>query len=244
MSTWFRTAVIVCLLGVSSTAVVGSEVLETLEYEGHLVEIIADPMDDGSYLEETRYRIGPDDMLRITVAGDVTLSGNYYVDPEGYLNLPYLDDFRAAGLTVREMRRALVEAWEPYLGRLSMGVDVLEYNSCRVYVLGEVVRPGYYQYRASISLLEALAEAGGLNVHAVDSEVAVVRLLAETTRLYLVDVEGILERGEALRDIPLAAGDIVFVPRSFIGDWNQFLADISPTLRMVIEANNLYRLTW
>lgn len=222
----------------------GEGTVSTLEHEGILVEVVKHPLADSDFVAETLYRIGPDDLLRLTIHGDFELSGNYYVDAEGYLNLPYLEAFPVAGLTVREARQRLLEAWAPYLGRLPLGLDVVEYNSCQVYILGEVGTPGLYSYRARISLLEALARAGGLKPHAVGREVAVVRVLPEVTRLYLVDVDGIVRRGEAMRDIPLAANDIVYVPRSFIGDWNQFLTDIGPTLRLVFEANRLYRLYW
>jgi polysaccharide export outer membrane protein len=211
---------------------------------GRTVEIIEAPVVDAAFLAETSYRVGPDDKINITVLDHPELSGAYFVDPEGYLNLPMLEDFRAAGLTVRQLREALADGWRPYLGRLQLGLQVLEYNSCRVYILGEVTKPGRYGYRVGISLIEALSQAGGLNEHAVSGEVAVVRVLPETTKLYLVDVDDILEGGGTNWDIPLGSGDIVYVSRSFIGDWNAFLGSLSPTIASVISLNRLYYLNW
>ncbi|HDR06915.1 MAG TPA: hypothetical protein ENN88_04705, partial [Candidatus Coatesbacteria bacterium] len=195
-------------------------------------------------IAETTYRIGPDDKLSIVVIGHLELSGSYHVDSEGYLNVPYLEDFVAAGYTPRELRRLLTKAWEPYIGTVSMGLEVEEYASCSVYVLGEVKAPGRYGFRGRISLLGALAEAKGFAANPYSSEVAVIRVGPEATKLYVVDVRSILEEGKAHLDLPLATGDIVYVPRTFIGDWNQFLADISPTLRAFFDANRLYNLGW
>jgi polysaccharide export outer membrane protein len=208
------------------------------------VEVVEIEYPTPEFIAETTYRIGADDLLNITVLGHLELSGSYYVDPEGYLNLPYLDDFVAVGYTPHELREKLCEAWAPYLGNIQMGLEVVEYSSCRVYVLGEVKTPGRYNYRVRMSLVEALAAANGFWGNPVKSEVAVIRVLPEVTRLYLVDVAGILEEGRAFLDVPLAAGDIVYVPRTFIGDWNEFLNNIAPTLRAVFDANRLYNLGW
>ncbi|MCK4594333.1 SLBB domain-containing protein, partial [bacterium] len=180
----------------------------------------------------------------IVVIGHSELTDTYHVDPEGYLNLPYLEDFVAVGYTPHELRKRLIEAWSPYLGHPQVGLEVLEYNSCRVYVLGEVKNPGRYSYRVRMSLIEALAEAGGFWGNPVESEVAIIRVLPNVTRLYLVDVRSIFETGKAALDVPLASGDIVYVPQTFIGDWNEFLQKISPTLRAVFDANRLYNLNW
>ncbi|MCX7022623.1 MAG: polysaccharide export protein [bacterium] len=208
------------------------------------VEVVEVEYPTSEFIAETTYRVGADDFLKITILGYPDLSGSYHVDPEGYLNLPYLEDFVAVGYTPHELRKKLIEAWTPYLGHPQIGLEVLEYSSCRVYVLGEVKDPGLYTYRVRMSLIEALAAASGFSGNPVKSEVAIIRVLPDVTRLYLVDVRGILEEGLANLDVPLAAGDIVYVPRTFIGDWNEFLNNIAPTLRAVFDANRLYNLGW
>jgi protein involved in polysaccharide export with SLBB domain len=208
------------------------------------VEVVEVEYPTPEFIAETTYRIGVDDLLSITIVGHPELSGSYHVDPEGYLNLPYLEDFIAVGYTPHELRKKLLEALAPYLGHPQIGLEVVEYSSCRVYVLGEVKNPGRYNYRVRLSLVEALAEASGFWGNPVESEVAIIRVLQGVTRLYLVDVRGILEEGRAALDVPLAAGDIIYVPRTFIGDWNEFLNNIAPTLRAVFDANRLYNLSW
>ncbi len=208
------------------------------------VEIVEVEYPGSEFIAETTYKIGVDDLLNIVVIGHSELTDTYHVDPEGYLNLPYLEDFVAVGHTPHELRKRLIEAWSPYLGRPQVGLEVLEYNSCRVYVLGEVKNPGRYNYRVRMSLIEALAEAGGFWGNPVESEVAIIRVLPNVTRLYLVDVRDIFEVGKAALDVPLASGDIVYVPQTFIGDWNEFLQNISPSLRAVFDANRLYNLNW
>jgi protein involved in polysaccharide export with SLBB domain len=207
-------------------------------------EVIYLEHQDAAALSETIYRLGIDDAIKITVLGNLELSGVHHIDPEGYLHLPYLNDFVAVGLTLRELRNALTTSWEPYLGRLEVGIEVYEYNSCKIYVLGEVKAPGRYAYRARISLIEALSLAGGFYGDPVDSEVAIIRVLPDKIKLYVVNAHRIFNYGEAARDITLSAGDIVYVPRTFIGDWNNFLYKISPSLGLVFNVNRLYNLIW
>src|SRR4030042_6702840 len=179
------------------------------------VEVVEIEYPTPRFIAETTYRIGVDDLLSITIVGHPELSGSCHVDPEGYLNLPYLDDFIAVGYTPHELRNKLLDAWAPYLGHPQIGLEVLEYSSCRVYVLGEVKDPGRYNSRVRMSLVEALAEASGFWGSPVKSEGAIIRVLPDVTRLYLVDVRGLLAEGRAALDVPLAAGDIVYVPRTF-----------------------------
>jgi protein involved in polysaccharide export with SLBB domain len=220
------------------------------EFDGELtladrpVEIVEVEYPGPDFYTETTYKVGVDDFLKITVLGYLELSGSYHVDPEGYLNLPYLDNFVAVGYTPHELRKRLIEALSPFLGRPHIGLEVLEYNSCRVYVLGEVKNPGRYEYRIRMSLIEAIAEAGGFFGNPVESEVAIIRVLPDVTRLYLVDVRSIFREGKAALDVPLASGDIIFVPQTFIGDWNEFLNNLYPTLRSIFDANRLYYLNW
>ncbi len=234
-------SVLLLVLLSALTLPVGAEDAETPELE---TEVIYLDYQNATALSETIYRLGVDDAIRITVLGSPELSGVHHIDPEGYLHLPYLNDFIAVGLTLRELRSELVAAWEPYLGRLEVGLDIYEYNSCKVYVLGEVKAPGRYAYRARISLVEALSLAGGFYGDPVENEVAIIRVLPDRIKLYVVNAQRIFNYGEAARDLTLSAGDIVFVPRTFIGDWNRFLYKIAPSLGMVFDINRLYKLVW
>jgi|GEM_PF-1642641 len=238
--THYHPSVLLILL-LAFTFPVGAEEAATPELA---TEVIYLEHQNATALAETIYRLGIDDAIKLTVLGNLELSGIHHIDPEGYLHLPYLNDFIAVGLTLRELRSELVAAWEPYLGRLEVGVDVYEYNSCKVYVLGEVKAPGRYNYRARISLVEALSLAGGFYGDPVENEVAIIRVLPDKIKLYVVDARRIFNYGEAARDLALSAGDIVFVPRTFIGDWNRFLYKIAPSLGMVFDINRLSNLIW
>jgi len=237
----FRLSLLPVLLLLAFTIPAEAEDTETPELE---TEVIYLDHQNATALSETIYRLGVDDAIKLTVLGNLELSGVHHIDPEGYLHLPYLNDFIAIGLTLSELRSELVAAWEPYLGRLEVGVEVSEYNSCKVYVLGEVKAPGRYAYRARITLVEALSLAGGFYGDPVENEVAIIRVLPDRIKLYVVNAQRIFNYGEAARDLTLSAGDTVFVPRTFIGDWNRFLYKIAPSLGMVFDINRLSRLIW
>jgi len=104
----------------------------------------------------------------------------------------------------------------------------------KVFVFGEVVRPGAVAYRAGLTLAEVIAEAGGITEVAAADETRIVRgNLRDGPTVLTADVEGLVRRGDLRQDVRLQPRDIVIVPRSGLGSWNAFLAKIRPTLEII-----------
>jgi polysaccharide export outer membrane protein len=108
------------------------------------------------------YTIGPRDVLGITVWGQADLSRDYTVDPDGFVPFPLIGRVKAAGLTPKEMAAQLTEALgKDYLVNPQVIVNVKEYLSQRVQVLGAAEKPGVYHLTGPTTLLEILSRAGG-----------------------------------------------------------------------------------
>jgi len=108
------------------------------------------------------YTIGPRDVLGITVWGQADLSRDYAVDPDGFVPFPLIDRIKAAGLTPKELSAHLTELLgKDYLVNPQVIVNVKEYLSQKVQVLGAAERPGVYYLTGPTSLLEILSRAGG-----------------------------------------------------------------------------------
>jgi polysaccharide export outer membrane protein len=137
---------------------------------------------DTQAINPASYVIGPQDQLNITVVGEVDLSGPFTVDDGGGITFPYLGRITAAGLTVtdfQERLRAMLEAG--YVKRPQVRVDINQYKSQQVFVMGEVRSPGKITLTGTtMTLLEALAQAGSLTSSA-SNEVTVIHPIRQPT---------------------------------------------------------------
>jgi polysaccharide export outer membrane protein len=121
------------------------------------------------------YRLGPGDRVRVTVFGQPDLSGDFTIAGDGYLALPLLGRFLAAGLTTRVLAEAIAQRLreEDFLIDPKVVVELLTYRP--VYLLGEVNRPGSYEYREAMTVGNAVALAGGYTDRADPSVVTIER---------------------------------------------------------------------
>lgn len=121
------------------------------------------------------YEIGPADVLKIVVLGQDQMSGEFTVDRLGMIQFPFLGSMKASGLSPRDLERKLVTLLsDGYLKRPQVSVVVKESNSQRLYVTGEVKKPGAYGLRGDRSLRGLLAEIGELTTEA-GHEIVVIR---------------------------------------------------------------------
>jgi polysaccharide biosynthesis/export protein len=121
------------------------------------------------------YEIGPADVLNVLVLGQAAMSGEMAVDADGMLNFPFLGRVKASGLSPGELERKLTTLLsDGYLKRPQVSVSVKQFRSQRVFVTGEVVRPGPYGLRPDRSLLTLLQDVGDLTTN-VGHEVIVIR---------------------------------------------------------------------
>lgn len=160
------------------------------------------------------YKIGPLDILDISVIKVPELTQAVQVAESGTINLPLVGDIQAAGKTPSaleaELRRKLDGA---YIKNPSVRVFVKEFNSSRVTVDGEVKSPGVYALKGSPTLLAAISLAGGLDKETASSEVTIFRVNPDGTRSAArVDLASI--RSGSISDPTLQVGDVIVVETS------------------------------
>ena len=148
------------------------------------------------------YKLGAADQLRVIVFGEPELSGEYVLDGTGTVSMPLIGDVSALNLTVREFQRAVEERFaDGYLRNPRVSAEVMNYRP--FYILGEVRQPGEYPYTNGLTVLNAIATAGGFTYRANDNVVMIkgaedsqefrVRLEA-TTKIMPGDTIRIVER--------------------------------------------------
>lgn len=159
--------------------------------------------------------IGSGNILEITVFEEPELSLPARVTETGFISYPLLGEVKVSGYTPMELERH----FEDLLGRdylVSPRVTVFVREYGKISVLGQVKKPGVYQYRELLSVIEAIALGGGLTDIAKPNSTQVIRNDPETGKTVIrVPLADILEKGAGEMDILLKPGDIVFVPESF-----------------------------
>jgi polysaccharide export outer membrane protein len=172
------------------------------------------------------YELGAQDLLKITVFDEPDLTNSYRVDSDGQINFPLIGLIRAGGMTVRGLEETLTtELAAGYLRNPQVRVEIEQYRSRSVFVIGEVRLPGRITMTGSMSLIEALAQAGSptpaasnelIVVHPRKPQPAGAPIVpdddadAERTRVNIKD----LQLGRAGLEIVLQDGDTVYVPKA------------------------------
>lgn len=156
------------------------------------------------------YRLVPGDKLRIEVYKDDQLSQSLQVRPDGKITLPLLGDVAAAGKTPTELRDSLAGSLKEYVTNPVVTVIVVEATPPTIYVMGEVNKPGPQQMRGPLSVLQALAMAGGFKDFANTGDITILRKsLTGVQRLRFNYKEAVKGNGSP---VLLQPGDTVIVP--------------------------------
>jgi len=161
----------------------------------------------------SEYRIGPKDLIEISVFGVQELNRTVRVSEDGKITLPLLGEIDVNDLTATELEKRLSGLLgEKMLQNPQVTVFIKEYQSKRVSVLGAVQRPGPLQLLGRMTLLQIISEAGGLTPDA-GNDIIVIRQLADGTSTSLhISIEDLFFKGDAKLNIPLEPGDIVNIP--------------------------------
>jgi len=159
------------------------------------------------------YKIGPKDLLEISVFGLDELNKTVRVSEDGKITLPLLGEIEVEGLTKVELERKLSQLLEEkYLQNPQVTIFIREYQSKMVSVLGAVRTPGSYGLIGRQSLLQIIAQAGGLTPDA-GNEIIVMRQLDDGSSISLkIPIEGLFIKGDPKFNIPLRPNDVINIP--------------------------------
>jgi polysaccharide export outer membrane protein len=158
------------------------------------------------------YKIGPEDMLNISVWKNDALSRSVQVRPDGMISMPLLDDVGAAGLTPLQLRDVLAKRLAEFMPNPEVSVIVADVRSFKVSLLGEVARPGRYELKSWTTILDVLAQAGGFNQFAARSRIVVLRPTGKTMTRIPFNYNKVVSSGGEVENFYLQPGDIVLVP--------------------------------
>lgn len=162
--------------------------------------------------EVGEYRIGPEDMLDISVWNNSAISRTVPVRPDGKISLPLVNDVQAAGLTPNQLRSVLLKKLAEYVPSPEVSVIVREVHSFKVSVIGEVKKTGRHELKGRATVLDILAMAEGFGEFAGRGRIVVLRPEGKTMRQIPFNYNKVMSNNGALENFFLQPGDIIVVP--------------------------------
>jgi polysaccharide export outer membrane protein len=159
----------------------------------------------------SEYTLGAADVVRVNVWKSPDLSQTVTIGPDGFVSLPLLGDVHAAGLTSNQLARDLSSRLSSYVVNAQVTVSVVDIRSRQVFVTGQVGKPGAYPLIAPITVLQLIAQAGGLNTFANRKGIFVLRgTKGDIQRIKFNYTSAI--HGDVKQNIGLQPGDTVIIP--------------------------------
>jgi polysaccharide export outer membrane protein len=181
----------------------------------------------GKGAEAKAYRIGAGDVLHISVWGQSDLNKKVTVFDDGTILFPLIKRVPAKGLTVMELTNNITTLLErDFLVAPQVSINIIEYNSQKIYILGSVFKPGLYPLKKETTLLEAITMAGGINPQA-GKKLLLLKLslndirqgkkvehLLGKRKTKDVDLHALLNKGDISQNLPVHADDVIFIPHA------------------------------
>jgi polysaccharide biosynthesis/export protein len=158
------------------------------------------------------YTIGADDVLSVVFWRDKELTSDVTVRPDGKISLPLLNDVHASGLTPAQLKDRIVEESKKYVEDPNVTVVVKDIKSRKVFITGEVRKPGPYSMSGTISVLQLISIAGGLADYAKPEKIMIVRSENGKQMSFRFNYKEVIEGKKLAQNIDLKPGDAIIVP--------------------------------
>jgi polysaccharide export outer membrane protein len=162
--------------------------------------------------DSDQYVIGPEDVLYIHVWREDALSRTIPVRTDGKISMPLIQEIQAAGLTPQKLKKVLTEKLKEFIETPNVSVMVMEANSFKVYVSGQVRTPGVYRLRSETSVAQIIPMAGGFTEWANQKKILIIRKESGKEKRITVNYKKIMEGDDSESNIILRSGDTVIVP--------------------------------
>jgi polysaccharide export outer membrane protein len=164
------------------------------------------PADSDSYI------IGPEDVLDIYVWKETDLSRKVPVRLDGKISIPLVGEIQAAGITPLQLKERLIQKFKDYVEVPNVTVTVLEANSFKVFISGQVAKPGVYTLRSETTLLQFISLAGGFTEWANQRKILLVRQEQGKEKRFTINYKKIISGEDLSQNMVLKPGDVIVVP--------------------------------
>ncbi|MBE0602856.1 MAG: polysaccharide biosynthesis/export family protein [Deltaproteobacteria bacterium] len=157
------------------------------------------------------YKLGPEDQLRISVWDNKELTLDLVVRPDGKISMPLIQDVVAEGLTAVQLASEIKKKLSSFIVNPEVSVIVLQVNAPKYFLMGYITRPGTYPLRGEISVLQALALAGGFTQFASPRSIKLIRNENGRQEIRKINYYNLIDDG-GRGNYLLKPGDTIVVP--------------------------------
>jgi polysaccharide export outer membrane protein len=183
--------------------------------------------------------LGPGDVLSINVWQNKDFSGSYKIDQNGNIFMPLVGEIKAEGISAHKLRAGVITSLEEYIVDPQVKLAVTSYRSRKVYVLGEVRKPGIYQMDDTLTtIIAALAAAGGFTDDASTNNVVHLREGLDKGDARVLRMGAYLNNDHNhdghLQNSSLSGGDVIYVPSSFMASVDNFFEHVETIVRPIV----------
>jgi polysaccharide biosynthesis/export protein len=189
------------------------------------------------------YVLDVSDVVEVVVWRNEDLSRVVKVRPDGRISLPLAGEIKASGLTPQQLSDIIAATLErKYILNPQVSVIVQKTDSKSILVLGMVNKPGQYNVSEKITVMQAIAQAGGNAPFAHMESILVVRKpYSIKPAIYNIDLQSALDKGKFRNDMLLQPGDVVYVPKSFVGKIDDVMSFFSRNIRPTVDSYLQYK---
>lgn len=175
------------------------------------------------------YYVEIGDTLDIDVWRVPDLSRSVPVRPDGRISMPVVGDLDVVGLSLVEVRDLLTQKFSEYVWSPQVSISIRQFGGRKFIILGAVGGPGVYRYQNEISLLEAIALAGGFSENSRSGKVMVIRgdiKKQPQVKIISANMENVIKKGMLTENIAVMPNDIIYVGKDMIGDANDIIKNV------------------
>ena len=178
-----------------------------------------------------QYYIAPGDTIEVYVWGNQDLTRDVIIRGDGKMSYPLIGTFQASGLSIDQLQNKIKRKFVKYIRAPQVIVSLKNSAGNKVIILGQVNYPGVFNFKGTISVLDAIAMAGDFTP---DGRRESIMIISDNFTMHpkvrKLNALGALRNGVTSKDFILKPNDVVYVPRSTIADFNKFLNEINPTI--------------
>jgi polysaccharide export outer membrane protein len=161
---------------------------------------------------DREYKVLPGDILQISVWGEEDLQGEVLVRPDGGISFPLCGDISARDRSVVDLQQEIASRLSRYVSDPVVTVSVAEVQGNKIYVIGQVSRPGFFVVNPQVDVLQALSMAGGTTPFANLNDIKILRRNGSSQEVLEFRYNDVINGRRLEQNIILQSGDIVIVP--------------------------------
>jgi len=161
---------------------------------------------------ELEYKIGLGDVIEVQVWKEPDLTRTLSVRLDGRISLPLIGDVMAAGKSPKELTEELDKKFRQVIEEPAVAVILTQSNSQRYYIIGQIAHPGEFPINYPVTVLQAIARAGGFLEWAKTSKISIVRREGEQEKFFAFNYDAFIKGDDLTQNIQIRQGDTIIIP--------------------------------